>query len=141
LQEEKLDANPKEKGNGRQKNPPRQQTLSKPFLLPRPKSTRIFFKTTTHCMKRSASHTYLVRIHVARAPRIFPSNDLFSLSLSLSLSLCLLIDRSLDRAVAAEDCRGRTTVTNTTAESKEEAKGKGGEGPNSFSAVDFGPLD
>jgi hypothetical protein len=65
------------------------------------------------------------------------------LSLSLSLSLCLLIYRSLDRAVAAEDCRGRTTATNSTAESKEEAKGegRGGEGPNSFSAADFGPLD
>jgi hypothetical protein len=54
------------------------------------------------------------------------------------------MDRSLDRAVAAEDCRGRTTATIATAESKEEAKAKGGwggEGPNSFTAADFGPLD
>jgi len=94
-------------------------------------------------MKSSASQTYLVRIHVARAPRILQAT-ICSLSLSLSLSLCLLMDRSLDRAVAAEDCRGRTTATIATAESKEEAKAKGGgggEGPNSFTAADFGPLD
>jgi len=74
-------------------------------------------------MKRSASQTYLVRIHVARAPRIFQAT-ICSLSLSPSLS----IDRSLDRAVTAEDCRGRTTATTATAESKEEAKAKGGGG-------------
>jgi hypothetical protein len=53
-------------------------------------------KTTTHCMKRSASQTYLVRIHVARAPRIFQAT-ICVLSLSLCLSLSVSLDRSLSR--------------------------------------------
>jgi hypothetical protein len=58
-------------------------------------------------MKSSASQTYLVRIHVARAPRILQATICF-LSPSLSFSLCvswwiaLSTARSLRKTVAAE---------------------------------------
>jgi hypothetical protein len=88
LQEQKLDGNPKEKGNGRQRKP---TTATNPFkTLPasRNKTHQKFLKPTNHCMKSSASQTYLVRIHVARAPRILQATICF-LSPSLSFSHCV----------------------------------------------------
>jgi len=137
LQEEKLDGNPKEKGNGRQRKP---TTATNPFkTLPASKNkTHQNFFENHHSLHETFSFTDIpCKDPCCKGTKNFPSNDLFSLSLSLSLSLCLLMDRSLDRAVAAEDCRGRTTATIAAAESKEEAKAKGGGGPNSFTAADF----
>jgi hypothetical protein len=57
-----------------------------------------------------------------------------------ALSLCLLIGSlSRPRGRCGRLSRQNNGNEKTTAESKEEAKG--GVGANSFSAVDFGPLD
>jgi hypothetical protein len=87
LQEEKLDGNPKEKGNGRQRKP---TTATNPFkTLPASKNkTHQNFFENHHSLHETFSFTDIpCKDPCCKGTKNFPSNDLFSLSLSLSLSV------------------------------------------------------